>query len=529
MTGRAILDAKPVAEDELQSPEPVPESDPQVIARLAALSPLEYDRVREAEAKRMTVRASTLDRMIAAARKEDAEGDDSPFERVEPWCDPINGAELLNTLSATVRRFIACDIEVAQSVSLWVVMSWLMDEVQIAPLAVITAPEKRCGKSQLLSLMGRLVRRPLQASHITPAATFRAIDAWSPTLLVDETDTFLRENEEMRGVINAGHTRDAAYVIRTVGDTHTPTAFNVWGAKALSGIGKLPDTLMDRAIVLELRRKRPNEIVDRIRHAEPGLFDDLRSQIARWAQDNAAAVRVARPQLPEELHDRAQDNWEPLLAIADLAGGDWPRLARSSARKLTGVGEPSVSTGVQLLADIRDVIERRNLLRIASRDLLDELCTDDEQPWGCWNGGKPMTARQLSDRLKGYGIRSKTVRIGYGTPKGYEREQFADAFERYLDSPNHPHQDATPKQRSNDGASSVADYENPLATTPANPQQRNTLDGRTCGGVAADEYIRNKDATPKPASDIGCCGVADTGGETPIGVAPQAEHLSPER
>ncbi|MBK8318826.1 MAG: hypothetical protein IPL05_09715 [Betaproteobacteria bacterium] len=164
-------------------------------------------------------------------------------------------------------------------------MTWFMDVVQVAPLAVITAPEKRCGKSQLLFLLGRLVHRPMAASNITSAALFRAVDAWKPTLLVDEADAFMKDNEELRGLLNCGHTRDSAYIIRVVGDDHTPKRFNVWGAKALAGIGHLADTIIDRSIVLELRRKLPHEEVLRLRHAEPGLFDDLSAKLARFAID----------------------------------------------------------------------------------------------------------------------------------------------------------------------------------------------------------------------------------------------------
>ena len=208
---------------------------------------------------------------------------------------PYRAVRTSRAIASTVRRFIVCDAETADAVALWVAMTWFMDVVQIAPLAVITAPEKRCGKSLLLFLLGRLSCRPLTASNISPAALFRCIDAWNPTLLVDEADAFARENEELRGLLNCGHTRDGAYVVRTVGDDHTPRKFNTWGAKALAGIGKLADTLMDRAIVLELRRKLPHEQVERLRHAEPDLFETLAEKLARFAEDYRDEVRQARP------------------------------------------------------------------------------------------------------------------------------------------------------------------------------------------------------------------------------------------
>jgi putative DNA primase/helicase len=150
-----------------------------------------------------------------------------------------------------------------------------------------------------------------------------------------------------------------------VGDDHTPKRFNVWGAKALAGIGHLADTIMDRAIVLELRRKLNHENSERLRYAEPDLFEKLAAKLSRMATDNRDAIRLCRPLLPPQLNDRAQDNWEPLLAIADVAGGQWPTLARSAALRLSGSGEDSATIGSELLSDIREVLETKRVDRLA--------------------------------------------------------------------------------------------------------------------------------------------------------------------
>lgn len=344
-------------------------------------------------------------------------------------------------------------------------MTWFIDVVQVAPLAVITAPEKRCGKSQLLFLLGRLVNRPLTASNISPAALFRAIDAWQPTLLVDEADAFMRDNEELRGLLNCGHTRESAYTVRVVGENFVPTKFNVWGAKALAGIGHLADTLMDRAITLELRRKLPDENVERLRYAEPNLFTSLASKLARFADDYRNAVRHSRPQLPPSLNDRAQDNWEPLLAIADQAGGAWSGLARDAALKLSGSEQEAVSLSAELLADIREVYEHNKRGdRIFVADLLLALTSDDLKPWATYNRGKPMNPRQLAKRLEGYGISSQQMRIGADNKKGYEWSLFADAFSRYLDTSAPPSEKSeTPKQNAqNQMAAMVPAVSEPL-------------------------------------------------------------------
>ena len=461
------------AQDAPQSPDtpaPIPtptdETEAQIIARLAKLKPLDYDRVRIANAELLKVRPAALDAQVKLARKLD--GDDGiSFSDCEPWHEAIRPDVLLSELALTVKRFIVCSNETADTAVLWAAMTWFIDVVQIAPLAVITAPEKRCGKSQLLFLLGRLCCRPLTASNISPAALFRSIDAWQPTLLVDEADAFMRENEELRGLLNCGHTRDSAYTVRIVGEAMTPTRFNVWGAKALAGIGQLADTLMDRAVTLELRRKLEHETVERLRHAEPDLFDTLSAKLARFADDYRETVRVARPDLPHSLNDRAQDNWEPLLAIAQVAGGVWPDRARHAALKLSGTESATVSAGTELLADIQEVFEHTRLDKISTVELIRALCEDEEKCWATWNHGKQINPRQFARRLSGYGIKSKTIRLGHETAKGFEVAQFKDTFARYLSTPSENGNFAvTESQPNKHGGLSVTDNQshNPSVT-----------------------------------------------------------------
>ena len=417
------------------------------VRRLAALSPLEYSRVRKTEAKALGVQLRPLDGAVKAARKEKGR-DNLRFTDNEPWPEPIDPAQLFTDIAKTVRRFIVCTEEIAHAVALWVAMTWVIHVIQVAPIILITAPEMRCGKSLLLHLIGKLCPRALTSSHITPAALFRTIEAWQPTLLIDEVDAFMKDNEEMRGLLNSGHTRDSAFVIRTVGDDHTPTQFSTWGAKALSGIGHLnAATLMDRSIVLELRRKLQDEKIERIRHTDPGLFDQLRSKLARFAEDYSEMIRLARPPLPESLNDRAQDNWETLLAIAMTAGDEWLQKGTTAALKLSGVESASRTIGNELLHDIQEVFKTNQVDRMSTKDLIGGLCADAEKPWSSYNKGKAITDRQVAKLLKGYGIQSKGIRIGNETPKGYERDQFADAFCRYLPSGNIRHtQQSAPVQ-----------------------------------------------------------------------------------
>ena len=466
------------------------------IERLAALSPLEYERVREEEAKKMGARVSILDKAVEKERKGKAEerGMAAMFSDIDPWPYPINGAELLDEICATIKNFIVCDNETAIAATLWIAFTWFVDRVQVAPLAIITAPEKRCGKSQFLSLIGELSRRAIIASNISPAAIFRVVEKHNPTLLIDEADSFLRENEEARGIINSGHTRSTAFVIRNVGEDHEPKQFTTWGAKAICGIGTMAETIMDRAIVLELRRKLPHERVDRLRHAKPEHFKILTRKLARFLTDAGDAIEHARPALPDSLNDRAQDNWEPLLAIADHAGREWSDLARKAALRLSGTAQESVSLSTELLADIKEIfIEHKDPVdRISTVRLLELLNGDDLKPWVTYNRGKPMTPRQLAHRLKEYGIKSQDIRIGHSTLKGFMKASFDDVFARYLLFPAALSEKSATAQQT-----SLNLMPEPLSTVADDTKQHGE---------------EKASATIIPLKTQGCCPVADKPG-----------------
>ena len=416
-----------------------------IIHELSKLSLIQYDGVRIQKAKELNVKVTTLDKLVKNARSINNDDEDTLSPEIIPWDEPVDPEELFITIEETIRRFIVCEPETALAASLWIVMTWLMDVVHVAPLAIITAPEKRCGKTQLLSLIGKLSYRPISSSNISPAALFRAIDKWRPTLLIDEVDAFIRENDELRGLLNAGHTRDTAYTVRCVGEDHEPTHFNLWGAKALAGIGKLADTLMDRAIVLELRRKLPSEKVERLRHAQAEDFEILQRKLARFADDYREQIKVARPDLPDPLNDRAQDNWETLLAIADTAGADYGQTARETAVILSGSTENNHPLHVELLSDIYEVFTAKNVDRIFTCKLIESLCEDKEKRWATHNAPSKephITPRQLSKLLSNYSITSSNIRVDTTTnpsagstsevKKGYHRHHFEDAFQRYL-------------------------------------------------------------------------------------------------
>jgi hypothetical protein len=362
------------------------------------------------------------------------------FAEPEPWPEPVDGGALLGELAATFTRFVALPRFADVAATLWTVHTHVLDAAGASPLLALTSPEKRCGKTTMLSLLAQLVPRPVLSSNISPASLFRVVERYSPTLLIDEADSFLRDNEELRGILNSGHTRNAAYVVRTVGDEHEPRRFSTWAAKALALIGRLPDTLGDRSIVVPMRRRAPGEQVERLRLDRPGAFEDLRRRVARWAADHLTELRAADPEVPGDIGDRAADNWRPLLAIADLGGSDWPEQARQAALALSGAGvDAPDSLSSQLLADIRDAFRQRAAPRMFTEELLHELRAREDRPWGEWRGSNPMSAIQLAHQLKPFGIRPRLFREGAKSARGYLAADLADAFARYLPAdPLHP-------------------------------------------------------------------------------------------
>lgn len=364
-----------------------------------------------------------------------------PFVQYDASKEPVELATLLDEISTTIRRFVILDKNQADTAALWVAHTYVADLFDTSPLAIIDAPERACAKTLYQTVLANMSFRALSSSNATSSALFRSVELWQPTIFFDEADTFFKDKQDLHGMVNAGY-KNGGSILRTetIGDLFEPRSFSVFGPKSIAGIAldrHLPDSTMSRGIVFKMRRKLPGEKVERMRHAEKGLFDKLCSKLVRFAEDYSEQLLQVRPVLPEALSDRAQDNWEPLLSIAYCAGEEWFARATSAALKLSRVSDESVSTGNELLSDIQQIFEKKadsqHPDKISTGDLITALIGLEEGPWGTYNLGHPITPKQLAKQLKAYGIKSKTVRMDrYSTPKGYELEQFADAFVRYL-------------------------------------------------------------------------------------------------
>ncbi|MCK9461370.1 MAG: DUF3631 domain-containing protein [Proteobacteria bacterium] len=346
--------------------------------------------------------------------------------------EPVDGAQLLDDIATAIRSYVVISDEGADAAALWVLHAHTLNAFSISPILVIRSAAKRCGKTTALSVLGELVPHPLTTSNITAAALFRIVDAEQPTLLIDEADTFL-SGEDMRGILNSGHNRKGAVIVRCSGKANEPTKYSTWAAKAIALIGDLRyDTLRDRSITIELRRKLANESVTRFRADHVAHLEEISCKAVDWSDQNRAPLRDAEPVVPAVLNPRAADNWSPLLAIADCVGGAWPLKARLAAIRLIDPEEDDGSLNDLLLADICEILRGYDEDRIRSAELVGRLVALEGQPWSEIQHGRSLSTYGLASRLKTYRIRPKSIRFGDWTAKGYELSQFEDAFKRYV-------------------------------------------------------------------------------------------------
>ncbi|MBV8136619.1 MAG: DUF3631 domain-containing protein [Deltaproteobacteria bacterium] len=408
------------------------------IRRLAVLDEPDYARQRKKVSKPLSISVGKLDKWVGAERHsiagEDARGGkEIEFRKMEPWPELVNGASLLSDLAEVITRLAILPRHAPEALALWVLFSHTFDAHEYSPRLLLSSPEKRCGKRRVIEILTELVSRPLAVSNLTPATLFRSIQTWRPTLLVDEADSFAKDNETLRGLINSGHSRKIAFVPRCVGDDFEPRLFSTWAPLVIAGIGHLPDTIEDRSIIIQMRRRRKDEPIARLNRDVKANLSILARKCLRWAADSLATIKDSEPLSPRGLDDRAENNWCPLLAVAEAAGADWPLRARDAAIALSTSSERDADTnGTMILADIRDLFEEKGE-RILSRDLCSALAALETQPWGEYGRSlKPITPNQLARLLRLFGVQPKTIRTETERGKGYDFKDFEDTFARYL-------------------------------------------------------------------------------------------------
>ncbi|TDE33887.1 DUF3631 domain-containing protein [Nonomuraea mesophila] len=345
-----------------------------------------------------------------------------------------NGAALLDRLRAALTRYVILpSSEAADAVTLWIAATHAQPAWAHAPRLVIRGPEKRCGKSRLLDVVEATCHEPFITVNSSSAAVYRSITEDPPTMLVDEADTIFGPkadgNEDLRGLLNAGHQRNRP-AKRYDAATNRVESIPTFAMAALAGIGAMPDTIEDRAVVIRMRRRAPGENAAPYRHRrDRAPLRELATDLHQWLRADLPALEEAEPSMPVE--DRAADTWEPLVIVADHAGGGWPDRARAATLQLTAEADDNGQTSarVRLLTACRTAFGPDTALPTAV--LLERLKSDPESEWAD-HGPAGLTPMKLGTMLREYDIRSANIRFPNGQQaKGYQRADFADSWARY--------------------------------------------------------------------------------------------------
>ncbi|MGI8925747.1 MAG: DUF3631 domain-containing protein [Tepidiformaceae bacterium] len=378
----------------------------------------------------------------------------------------IDGAGLLDEVYAADARFVVLPSESARvALTLWTAATHAQQCWEHATRFVLKSPLKRCGKTRGLEVTSELVYRALPSSNISVAALVHGIDAQDPpTLILDEADAIFAKRrgdhsetaEALRGIINTGFGKGFSYVRYDIA-SRSNISSSTFCMAIVASIGDLPDTIEDRAVVVTMQRRAPGERVSEFRRRKAlPVLHELRTRLHAWAVSHAPELLIAEPEVPAQ--DRAHDVWEPLIAIADAAGGEWQERARRACLELTAsASDPDDGTsGERLLSDLYQVFAER--ARMTTAQILIGLHAIEEAPWGDWKNGHSLKARDLAWLLRPYQIKSHNIRAGGAVARGYERHDFAPAWTRYT------HASATSATPATDSlAGGDSESENPVA------------------------------------------------------------------
>ncbi len=418
--------------------------------------------------------------------EEEKEEKNRIVEKLEPWKGTVNGEELADEIYEILKQFVyIADEHYYTAITLWIFLTYSYELFDTCPMLLITSPTMRCGKTTLLLALEGLVCKSLIVSNLTPASAYRVIDKYKPTLLADEADTGLNENDELRGIFNAGHTKRTAFVIRASDKSNNfePQRFNTYCPKAVALIGQPNSTWKDRSIIIPMIRKSSADKIEKLPSQFYEKAKPFRQRILKWTEDNKNTLTCIKPDYPPVTNDRMIDNWTPLLAIADTLGEKWAKKAREAMVNIAGSQEEE-DLKIILLKDIKAIFERWGGDKIASKDLVEKLNSLEDRPWGDWQNGKGLTSNRLARLLRDFNIRPTTIRLGNSTPKGYKRDDFDKIFNRFIP----PEQNATPPQSNN--SAKFDDFQN--ATQEENvsfQKQPNPLINKECCDVAVQKGV----------------------------------------
>lgn len=346
----------------------------------------------------------------------------------------MNDTHPFNDLEFFLRDYVVLGTSVEyDAVAVWCAFALAIEEFDFSPRLAFWSPEKRCGKSTILELIHHLLSNSRLTSNISAAALYRTIEKDETcTIIIDETDTIFgryadkEKAEALRGIGNSGFKRGST-IIRCEGNTFEPKEFRVFCPVVLAGIGTsaIPETIADRAIMIEMRRKMPHESISEYESDEiESVFGGIRSRLEKWVAENRHLFRETQPEFPHELNARARDVWKPLLKIAENIDEEWRARIFNAARALS-VKEDNpddISLQLRLLSDCREVIGGEFT---PTKDLIFRLCSLEESPWGSMQG---FNGSLLAKLLRNYGIKSYRTTL----VRGYRTADFHDAWNRYI-------------------------------------------------------------------------------------------------
>ena len=361
---------------------------------------------------------------------------DSGIPMPDAWDEPVNGLELVQKLRALYERYLVLPYGASIVLAFWALHTYAVNAFDYSPRLCIKSAAPQCGKTQLLQLLELTTYSPVNISSITASGIFRTIAAWHPTLLIDEADTYINGNNEIRGIVNAGYKRGGK-VLRTIAtkNDYTTKTFDCYGAMAIAGIGNRDATIMDRSITIVMRRAGPHDrCVEKLRErlVKPQTTQ-LQSMCMRYMMDNVNAISEIFPDVPNFLNGRKADIWEPLFAIAHHISPDLVSELADAAARLCPMSVDVETRPIQLLADISQVFENTGADFLATDELLRHLYQFETRPWADKEYGKTvLTSITLAGMLRDFDIRPQQVRIGNKIKRGYARAAFTDAFERYV-------------------------------------------------------------------------------------------------
>jgi hypothetical protein len=353
------------------------------------------------------------------------------FENIEPCSDPVDGSELLDWLTRLFTDYMKLPDRMAEVCATYSLFTHCIDAFDYAPYLSVSSATMRSGKSRLGDIFEALTMNPLKTDSATEATVFRTMDKYQPTLILDEADAWAKDNDGLRGILNAGNKRNAK-VLRCTGDSHEPKAYNVYGSKIILGIGKRWGTLADRCIPIFLKRKLAKEKVKRIKaNRFTKDLKPIREQMKRWANDHMDDLRDAEPELPQLADDRAMDNWEPLLAIGDACSSKWGELLREIAQE-THKAQEETELKVQLVHDMEKVFEDHFSDRMTSQEMCSELAKIEGRPWGTWGyKNETISPHAVARQLKDFDIKPDQFWEADKKKRGYTREDLQDTLSRY--------------------------------------------------------------------------------------------------